>query len=102
MTIGVVIGESRPTDVTAQSSKPLSVGEYVIIDSQDGQILGLVEKSIISSEALTDVRNFDEAVESKEVADINSRDKNYKVKIGILGFLDKLQKGQMILPAGPP
>ena len=84
MTIGVVIGESRPTDVTAQSSKPLSVGEYVIIDSQDGQILGLVEKSIISSEALTDVRNFDEAVESKEVADINSRDKNYKVKIGIL------------------
>ncbi|MDH2907922.1 MAG: ATP-binding protein [Candidatus Nitrosotalea sp.] len=102
MTIGVVIGESRPTDVTVQSSKPLSVGEYVIIDSQDGQILGLVEKSIISSEALTDVRNFDEAVESKEVADINSRDKNYKVKIGILGFLDKLQKGQMILPAVPP
>lgn len=102
MTIGVVIGESRPTDVTAQSSKPLSVGEYVIIDSQDGQILGLVEKSIISSEALTDVRNFDEAVESKEVADINSRDKNYKVKIGILGFLEKLQKGQMILPAVPP
>ncbi len=102
MTIGVVIGESRPTDVTAQSSKPLSVGEYVIIDSQDGKILGLVEKSMISSEALTDVRNFDEAVESKEVADINSRDKNYKVKIGILGFLDKLQKGQMILPAVPP
>ncbi|MDE1830894.1 MAG: ATP-binding protein [Thaumarchaeota archaeon] len=102
MTIGVVIGESRPTDVTAQSSKPLSVGEYVIIDSQDGQILGLVEKSIISSEALTDVRNFDEAVESKEVADINSRDKNYKVKIGILGFLDKLQNGQMVLPAVPP
>jgi len=102
LTIGVVIGESRPTDVTAQSSKPLSVGEYVIIDSHDGQILGLVEKSIISSEALTDVRNFDEAVESREVADINSRDKNYKVKIGILGFLDRLQKGQMILPAVPP
>jgi DNA helicase HerA-like ATPase len=102
LTIGVVIGESRPTDVTAQSSRPLSVGEYVIIDSQDGQILGLVEKSVISSEALTDVRNFDEAVESKEVADINSRDKNYKVKIGILGFLDRLQNGQMILPAVPP
>lgn len=102
MTIGVVIGESRPTDVTAQSSKPLSVGEYVIIDSQEGQILGLVEKSIISSEALTDVRNYDEAIESREVADINSRDKNYKVKIGILGFLNRLQKGQMILPSIPP
>jgi uncharacterized protein len=100
--IGVVIGESKPTEVTAQSSRPLSVGEYVIIDSQNGRILGLVEKSIISSDALTDVRNFDEALESKEVAELNSRDKNYKVKIGIIGFLDKLQKGHMILPAVPP
>ena len=102
MIIGVVIGESKPTEVTAQSSRPLSVGEYVIIDSQDGKILGLVEKSIISSDALTDVRNFDEAIESKEVAELNSRDKNYKVKIGILGFLDKLQSGHVILPAVPP
>ncbi|MDE1828999.1 MAG: ATP-binding protein [Thaumarchaeota archaeon] len=102
MTIGVVIGESKPTEVTAQSSRPLSVGEYVIIDSQDGKILGLVEKSAISSEALTNVRNFDEAIESKEVAEINSRDKNYKVKIGILGFLDNLQKGHVIIPAVPP
>jgi DNA helicase HerA-like ATPase len=102
LTIGVVIGESKPTEVTAQSSRPLSVGEYVIIDSQDGRLLGLVEKSIITSEALTDVRNFDEAVESKEVAELNSRDKNYKVKIGILGFLEKLQKGQVVLPAVPP
>lgn len=97
-----MIGESKPTEVIAQSSKPLSVGEYVIIDSQDGKILGLVEKSAISSDALTNVRNFDEAVESKEVAEINSRDKNYKVKIGILGFLDKLQKGHVVIPAIPP
>jgi hypothetical protein len=41
-------------------------------------------------------------MESKEVAEINSRDKNYKVKIEILGFLDKLQKGQAIVPAVPP
>lgn len=102
MIIGVVIGESKPTEITAQSSKPLAVGEYVIIDSQEGKILGLVEKSAISSDALTDVRNFDEAIESKEVADINSRDKNYKVKIGILGFLDKLQKGHVVIPAIPP
>jgi DNA helicase HerA-like ATPase len=102
LTIGVVIGESKPTEVIAQSSKPLSVGEYVIIDSQDGKILGLVEKSAISSDALTNVRNFDEAIESKEVAEINSRDKNYKVKIGILGFLGKLQKGHVMIPAIPP
>ena len=102
MSIGVVIGESKPTEVTAQSARPLSVGEYVIVDSQPGKLLGLVERSIVSSDALTDVRNFDEAMESKEVAELNSRDKNYRVKIGILGFLDKLQKGQAIVPAVPP
>ncbi|MGH9999404.1 MAG: helicase HerA domain-containing protein, partial [Nitrosopumilaceae archaeon] len=102
MNIGVVIGEAKPTDVTAQSVRPLSVGEYVIVDSQNGKLLGLVERSIVSSDALTDIRNFDEAMESKEVAELNSRDKNYKVKIGILGFLDKLQKGQAIVPAVPP
>ncbi len=102
MNIGVVIGEAKPTEVTAQSIRPLSVGEYVIVDSQNGKLLGLVERSIVSSDALTDIRNFDEAMESKEVAELNSRDKNYKVKIGILGFLDKLQKGQAIVPAVPP
>ncbi len=102
MNIGVVIGEAKPTEVTAQSSRPLSVGEYVIVDSQNGKLLGLVERSIISSDALADVRNFDEAMESKEVAELNIRDKNYKVKIRILGFLDKLQKGQPIVPAIPP
>jgi len=102
MNIGVVIGEAKPTEVTAQSVRPLSVGEYVIVDSENGKLLGLVERSIVSSDALTDVRNFDEAMESKEVAELNSRDKNYKVKIGILGFLDKLQKGQAIVPAVPP
>src|SRR3989337_3689951 len=102
MNIGVVIGESKPNEVTAQSSRPLSVGEYVIVDSQNGKLLGLVERSIVSSDALTDIRNFDEAMESKEVAELNTRDKNYKVKIGILGFLEKLQKGQSIVPAVPP
>jgi len=102
MNIGVVIGEAKPTEVTAQSIRPLSVGEYVIVDSQNGKLLGLVERSIVSSDALTDIRNFDEAMESKEVAELNTRDKNYKVKIGILGFLDKLQKGQAIVPAVPP
>lgn len=102
MNIGVVIGEAKPTEVTAQSVRPLSVGEYVVVDSQNGKLLGLVERSIVSSDALADVRNFDEAMESKEVAELNSRDKNYKVKIGILGFLDKLKKGQAIVPAVPP
>ncbi|MGI0002859.1 MAG: HAS-barrel domain-containing protein, partial [Nitrosopumilaceae archaeon] len=75
MNIGYVVGESKPTFVTTLSSRPLSVGEYVIIDSEEGKILGLVEKSAVSSAAFADVRNFDEATESIEIAEINSRDK---------------------------
>ena len=102
MIIGYVIGESRPTKITALSSRPLSIGEYTIIDSEEGKILGLVEKTYVSSVALADVKNFDEAAESKEIAEINRRDKGYTSQIMILGFLDKLQKGQAIIPAIPP
>ena len=77
MTLGVVIGESKPTSVSAQTSRPLSVGEYVIIDSHDGKILGLVERSFVSSAALMDIHNFDEAIESKEIAVINTSDKSF-------------------------
>jgi len=102
MTVGFVIGESRPNVVTGQTSRPLSVGEYVIIDSANGKLLGLVEKSFVSSAALADVRNFDEAQESKEIADINTRDKSFKSKITILGYLEQLQNGRAIVPAVPP
>jgi DNA helicase HerA-like ATPase len=102
MTIGFVIGESKPTLISAQTSRPLSVGEYVIIDSNDGKLLGLVERSFVSSAALTGVHNFEETVESKEIADINSRDKSFTSKVGILGYLEQLQKGKAIVPATPP
>ena len=68
MTLGFVIGESKPTLVTAQTSRSLPIGEYVIIDSKEGKIVGLAEKSVVSSAALGDVNNYDEALESIEVA----------------------------------
>lgn len=102
MKIGYVIGESKPNFVTALSTGPLAIGEYVIIDSEEGRLLGLVEKSLVSSAVFADVRNFDEASESKEIADMNKRDKSYTAYIGVLGVLDNLQKGQSIIPAVPP
>ena len=68
MTLGFVIGESKPTVVTAQTSRSLPIGEYVIINSNEGKIVGLVEKSVVSSAVLADVKNYDEAVESIDVA----------------------------------
>ena len=52
MTLGFVIGESKPTVVTGQTSRSLPIGEYVIINSKEGKIVGLVEKSVVSSAAL--------------------------------------------------
>ena len=102
MSLGFVIGESKPTSVTAITSRALSVGEYIKIGTDEGEILGLVEKSSVSSAAFTDVRNFDEAAESTEIAELNKRDKTFIAHIGILGFLENLRKGKSIIPAIPP
>jgi len=102
LSLGFVIGESKPTFVTAITSRALSVGEYIKIGSEEGEILGLVERSSVSSAAFTDVRNFDEAVESIEIAELNKRDKTFTAHIGILGFLENLRKGKSVIPAIPP
>jgi hypothetical protein len=102
LSLGFVIGESKPTSVTAITSRALSVGEYIKIETDEGEILGLVERSSILSAAFTDVRNFDEAVESTEIAELNKRDKTFTAHIGILGFLENLRRGKSIIPAIPP
>jgi len=102
LSLGFVVGESKPTSVTAITSRSLSVGEYIKISIDEGEILGLVERSSVSSAAFTDVKNFHEAEESTEIADINKRDKTFTAHIGILGFLENLRKGQSIIPAIPP
>ncbi len=102
MSLGFVIGESKPTIITAITVRALSVGEYIKINSDEGEILGLVERSSVSSAALTDVKNFDEASESIELAELNKRDKTFTAHIGILGFLKNLRKGQSIIPSIPP
>ena len=102
MSLGFVVGESKTNVVTIQSSRALPIGEYVIIEVEEGKIVGLVETSFVTSAALSDVRNYDEAEESIELAELNKRDKSYTGKILILGFLEMLRKGKAILPAIPP
>ena len=38
MTLGFVIGESKPTIVTGQTSRSLPIGEYVIIILENGGV----------------------------------------------------------------
>ncbi|MEP0823911.1 MAG: DUF87 domain-containing protein, partial [Nitrososphaera sp.] len=97
------MGVAKPDQVTFESRRPVSIGEYVILNYGRGKVLGLVESSSISSDALgNNIRNYEEASESKEVASVNGRDKSYKGHVRILGYLEELKKCKAILPALPP
>ncbi|MDQ3909965.1 MAG: DUF87 domain-containing protein, partial [Thermoproteota archaeon] len=101
--LGILVGVTKPDQVTFESRRPVSIGEYVILDYGGDKVLGLVEKSSISSDALgSSIRNYEEAFESKQVATENSRDKSYKGHVRILGYVAELKKCKAILPALPP
>ena len=101
--LGILVGVAKPDEVTFESTRPVSIGEYVILNPAKGRLLGLVEKSFISSDALSsNIRNYEEACESRQVAAENLRDKSYKGQVRILGYLNELKKCKAILPELPP
>ncbi len=101
--IGIVVGESKPHEVMFEAKRPISAGEYVIVNGGNGKILGLVERSTIVSDALgKNIKNYTEALESKQVAEFNTRDKSYRAWVRILGYLDELKDGKAIIPDVPP
>ncbi len=101
--LGVAIGVTNSGYVIFEGKEPIGLGEYVIITNKDKKkILGVVESCFIKSDALDDISNFQEALESKSVAEINKRDKSFKVNVKILGILDLLKQSKVILPEIPP
>jgi len=53
MTLGFVIGESKPTIVTGQTSRSLPIGEYVIINSKEGKIVLNISSSATEGRLIT-------------------------------------------------
>src|ERR671922_1037805 len=101
--LGILIGVTKPDQVTFESKRPVSIGEYVILNYGGDKVLGLVERSSIGSDALgNSIRNYEEVFESKRVAAENCRDKSYKGHVRILGYVGELKKCKAILPALPP
>lgn len=101
--LGILVGMARPDYVTFEARRPVSIGEYVILKYGRGKVLGLIERSSIASDALgSNIRNFEEASESRAVAAANRHDKSYKGNIRILGYLEELKKCKAIIPALPP
>lgn len=101
--IGVTIGVTKPGYITFEGKFPVGLGEYIsFIDTNNKKILGVVESCSIKSDALEDISNFEEALESKVVAETNKRDKSFKVNVKILGIIELLKKSKIILPEIPP
>jgi DNA helicase HerA-like ATPase len=97
------VGVARPDYVAFEARRPVSIGEYVILKYGKGKVLGLVERSSIASDALGgNIRNFEEASESRMVAAANRHDKSYKGNVRILGYLEELKRCKAIIPALPP
>ena len=100
--LGVVIGVTNPGYIIFEGKEPVGFGEYIIITNDKKKILGVVESCLIKSDALDDISNFQEALESKTVAEINKRDKSFKINVKILGLLNLLKQSKVILPEIPP
>ncbi|AIC15938.1 ATP-binding protein [Nitrososphaera viennensis] len=101
--LGIIVGVAKPDYVRFESRRPVSVGEYVVMQSCGEKILALVERSFVKSDALGDsIRNYDEASESLQVAAENKRDKSYKADARIIGYLEKLRRCKAVMPALPP
>lgn len=101
--LGILVGDTRPDRVFFESRRPVSIGEYVVMDYGNGSVLALVENSKVSSDALgAAIRNFDEAYESSQVAIENKRDKSYRATVRVLGYIEELRKCKSVIPALPP
>ena len=100
--LGIVVGQTKPHYFHFLAKRAVSMGEYVTVDSPAGRILGLTEDSTTKSDLLDRVGNFQTAYEAKRVAAKNIRDKSYNASVKVVGLLEQLRKGMVVLPSLPP
>ena len=100
--VGIVIGEARPERINFTSKNPVRVGDYVTVDTDDGQVLYMTEYFKNISELLYKLNDYQTADEARRASLKNPRD---RVRIGVaraLGLVDELLKGRRIYPTLPP
>lgn len=101
MILGIVKDVTDPINIKIQAKNPLPLGKYVTIERDDEKCLGLVETSLSSSSAISDITNFEDAVESVEVSAENTRDKGFETDIRVMGTVESLKRGRPVLPFTP-
>ncbi|GBC71240.1 hypothetical protein HRbin02_01020 [Candidatus Calditenuaceae archaeon HR02] len=100
--VGIVIGEARPDRIEFVAKYPVRVGDYVVVDTEDGPIVYMVEGFRNISELLQNETDYQTADEVRRASSKNPRD---RVRIGIaraLGLVNELLEGRRIYPTLPP
>jgi uncharacterized protein len=100
--LGIVVGQTKPHYFRFLARRSISMGEYVTVESPVGRILGLTEDSTTRSDLLDKMNDFPTASEARKVAMKNTRDKSYNASVKVVGLLDQLRKGRVVLPSLPP
>ena len=100
--LGYIIGAPLPHEFMISSINRLSIGEYIKVDTGEGEILGIISESTVSSKRLSELTLYDTIKEANEKMTDDIRDKSYISKIDVLGFIDDLHKAQNNVPSIPP
>jgi len=102
--IGLVVGESTPTQITALTEKAQPLGTYVKIEHEQGDCLGLIERSSAKSAAMNqdEVKDWLTAKEMVENSQKDIRDKGFETKIRLVGKIEELKNAKTMLPSIPP
>ncbi|MEM0457018.1 MAG: ATP-binding protein [Nitrososphaerota archaeon] len=100
--IGIVIGEARPEWIQFFAKDVVRVGEFVTVDTVDGQALYLVESSKLESKLLSRVHDYITAMEAKEASKVNPRDTVRYCTARAVGLVKDILKGIRVYPTLPP
>jgi len=100
--LGVVAAEAAPYSFPFLASRPVKVGEYVVVHAPEGDVLGFVERSLIKSSLMESARNYPAAMEAKDAAARNPRDKSNAASVKVLGLMEQLSAGVPFMPSLPP
>jgi len=100
--LGVVAAEAAPSSFHFLARRPVRVGEYVVVGAPEGDLLGLVDASVVKSSLMEVARNYQSALEARDAAAKNPRDRSNVASVRVLGLLEQLYGGVQFMPSLPP
>lgn len=100
--VGIVTGGARPGRIEFVAKKPVRVGEFVSVETEDGAVIYMVEGVENSSKLLSEAHDYMTAEEARRAAASNPRDKIRIASARAFGLADELVEGRRIYPSLAP